>query len=108
MQSNSFFFGDDTYAFGLTLPLALELERKCDVSLSSTIRSFYESNYRLHVVIETLRLALIGGGLDPEKAKNLVETYLLPMGLEKSRMIAMVVLAELMTGDTDEDISDDN
>ena len=105
---NNFYWGDEERAFALTLPLIEELERQTDAGVPHLIRALHAQDYRVAHLKTIVRLALVGGGgCDPERAAELVDAYLIPMGLEKARLIALLTLAALMgPGDAD-DISEE-
>jgi len=108
------FFGDATYQFQLTTPMILELERKTGVGVGLLIKRIAASrnslDFRLTEVSEIIRLGLIGGGLKPERALELVETYVHGKPLGNSQIIAMQILEALYFGhDPNEDkVKDEN
>lgn len=102
---NNFYWGDAERAFALTLPLVEELERQIDAGVPHLARALHAQDYRVAHLKTVLRLSLIGGGCDPERAAELVDTYLIPMGLEKARWIALVTLAALMGLGDDEEVA---
>ena len=103
---NNFYWGDAERTFALTLPLVEELERQTDAGVPHLIRALHAQDYRVAHLKTILRLSLIGGGgCDPERAAELVDTYLIPTGLEKARWIALVTLAALMGLGDDEEVA---
>ncbi|KAB0679515.1 gene transfer agent family protein [Aureimonas leprariae] len=92
------FFGNAEHDFRLELPQILELERSRDAGIGELSRRVMGSSYRLADLTETLRLALVGGGLDPQEAAALVTAYLPMQPLEKTLTIAVDVLTELYFG----------
>jgi hypothetical protein len=68
-------FGDGSYCLRLKLPGLEELEEKCGVGIGAVYMGLHSPNYTFADVRETIRLALIGGGLKPEKAITLVRRY---------------------------------
>jgi len=69
------FFGDAERAFALTPELIGELERKTGAGIGGLCRRLFAGDFRHAEIIETIRLALIGGGTPPEEAAALVAAY---------------------------------
>ena len=68
------FFGDAEYAFALTDPMVLELERLTNTGIGALYLRAVNMGFSLSDLIEIIRLGLIGGGLAPEQAKALTTT----------------------------------
>lgn len=69
-------WADGVYTFRLAMTHILELERKCgNVGIRVIGRRLATDAYSYNDVRETIRLALIGGGLDDRNAEQLVRTY---------------------------------
>lgn len=92
------FFGDAERDFRLTPDLVLELERKTDTGIGSISRRFYSADFRLSELQHIARLALIGGGTDPEEADALVTTYVPLMSITKLYEMLIAVMDNLMFG----------
>lgn len=101
MEPNKFFFGDGEHAFAFDLATIETLERETDTGVPALVRGFLGSDYRATDLKNTIRLGLIGGGMDPEAAAKLVENYFLAHGLERCRIIAALALSALF-GPSDE------
>lgn len=70
-------WGDGTYVFALKLKQIEELQRLCGAGLGEIAqRLLVERRWRVCDIVETIRLALIGGGLPSVRARELVETYI--------------------------------
>src|SRR5690606_22117530 len=69
------FFGDGERAFSLPPALILELERKTGTGIGGLCRRLFAADFHHADILETIRLALIGGGESPEAAAGLVATY---------------------------------
>ncbi|AUQ62858.1 gene transfer agent family protein [Phaeobacter inhibens] len=69
------FFGDDEHTFALTDDMIAELERITDLGIGALYRNFAYAHFKLADLIEVIRLGLIGGGIAPERAAQLVDTY---------------------------------
>jgi hypothetical protein len=69
------FFGDQEYRLRLTPDLVVELERQAGAGIGALSKRVFAGQFAIRVLIEVIRLALIGGGLDPKRAKELTDTY---------------------------------
>ena len=104
------FFGDGEKQLQLSHELAIELERKTGTGIGSISRRFYSGDFRLSEMQQMARLALIGGGTDPEEADALISTYGHRMTVTKLYELLLPVMDLLMFGkaqDTDEKASAD-
>lgn len=68
-------WADGTYMFRLPVNQLIELEEKCSAPFTVVYSRLTEGRYSVTDVRETIRLALIGGGLDPVDAVKLVRRY---------------------------------
>ena len=77
-----FFFGDGEHLFRLPLKQIAELQEKCGGLPHGAIGAVFErvetGQYAVADLVETIRLGLIGGGMDPAGAYNLVHRYAIP------------------------------
>lgn len=69
------FFGDGERDFTLTPPMIIELERVTNAGIGGLCRRLFAGDFRHVEVLETIRLALIGGGEKPEVAASLIAAY---------------------------------
>lgn len=69
------FFGDAEHTFCLTDPMIVELERLADAGIGSIYARAVALQFRADDLAQIIRLGLIGGGMTPEAAHRLVETY---------------------------------
>lgn len=92
------FFGDAEYSFKLTPPMILELERKTGAGIGGLCRRLFNGEFKHNEIIETIRLALIGGGTAPATAASLVAAYVGNRPLSESYPIAVSVLEVLWFG----------
>lgn len=69
------FFGDKEHPFALTDPMVAELERLTGKGIVALYLAVASSQMNLCDLVEIIRLGLIGGGMDPQDALRLVETY---------------------------------
>lgn len=69
-------WGPGVYTFGLKAKQIEELERVCKEGIGRIcMRAFSGVDYSYVMLRETIRLGLIGGGLPPVEASELVKTY---------------------------------
>lgn len=100
-MTNNFrmFFGDAEHAFALDLDLIVELERVTDCGIGRLAARIFGDSYSVADLRQTIRLGLIGGGMEPEDADRLVKVYALRTGIVRLRLIAMTVLETVFAGD---------
>lgn len=91
-------FGDGDYVFRLPLKMITELENKCDCGIGELYLRMASHGYKAHEVVEIIRCALIGGGLDPDKARVLIETYIEGYALDKMHNLASVIMVGCVEG----------
>ncbi len=94
-------FGGDIRAFRLTIGGAEELEEKCDAGLPVIAQRLIKGEWRLKDVRETIRLGLVGAGMEDAKAMILIESYA-SQGLESLRILAVTILGPMLTGVPDD------
>jgi hypothetical protein len=68
-------FADGTYGFRLAIGELEELQEKTDCGPYTLLRRLLANDWKIDDVRQTIRLGLIGSGLDAIKAKRLVERY---------------------------------
>jgi hypothetical protein len=68
-------WADGDYLFALKLKQIEELQRLCRAGLGEIAQRLFSGRWYAADVVETIRLGLIGGGLPPARARELVETY---------------------------------
>jgi Protein of unknown function (DUF3356). len=90
------FFGDQEYLFRLTVKQIIELEEKCQAAFGVIYHRLMNGIFTVNDVTETIRLGLIGGGLEPIKAAKLTERYGIP--LAESHQVARLVIGAVMFG----------
>lgn len=91
-------WADGTYLFRLTVPCAIELEQKCDAPFTVIHSRLAANAYKVADVRETVRLGLIGGGLSPPKALDLVKKYIDERPITESWLVARAILGGLLFG----------
>ena len=92
------FFGDAERTFRLTPELIVELERKTGAGIGGLARRFFASDFRHQELLETIRLALIGGGESPAVAASLTAAYAAPLPVMELYGLALPVLEVTMFG----------
>lgn len=68
-------WADGTYEFALNWGELAALQDACDAGPFVILARLASSQWRLEDVSTTIRLGLIGGGIEPPKALKLVKTY---------------------------------
>jgi hypothetical protein len=107
-------FADDKYLFRLGLKQIAELQEKCNAGIGAIFARVLQgrmvmpngdqfgnpmqSAYRHEDLRETIRLGLIGGGLDPVKAFKLIERYIDGQPLRLAWDLAAAILAACIEG----------
>lgn len=89
-------FGDGEYLFRLNVKQIVELEEKCLAAFAVVHARLWNGIWTVNDVTETIRLGLIGGGMDPAKARKLTERYGVPF--KHSYPIAKLVINAPMFG----------
>src|SRR5665213_1223870 len=92
------FFGDGEHDFRITPELVIELERKTGAGIGGLCRRLFAGDFRHADVIETIRLALIGGGTSPKDADSLVAAYAVVRPLAETYPLAVTILETLWFG----------
>jgi hypothetical protein len=96
--STVIFFGDQERTFKLTPNMIVELERLTGVGIGMLSKRVFSGQYAYRDLIEVIRLALIGGGTEPKRAQELVETYCHDRPISEFALIAVSTLSTLMLG----------
>ncbi len=92
-------YGDGEYVFNIAkIKCALELEEKCGAGVAKIFERLCKGDWHINDVRETLRIGLIGGGLDPTKASKLIKRYFDERPWREGVEPAMVVLMAAMVG----------
>src|SRR5262245_31269791 len=90
---------DEERKFRLGIGELIELQEKCDAGPAQIFRSVSDMTWRVQWVRETIRLGLIGGGLEPTRALALVGRYVTPGSLMVCAGIAQEILGAALIGD---------
>lgn len=92
------FFGDAEYDFRITSPLVIELEHKISAGIGSLCSRVFAKQFALSDIHETIRIALIGGGIAPERAAKLIASYAIDRPLSEIYPLAVAILEDLWFG----------
>ena len=92
------FFGDRERTFRLTPALVVELERQTGAGVGLVFRRLVAGEFRHADLVETCRIALIGGGETPEEAAHLAKTYAAERPVAEVLPIALGVFETLWFG----------
>lgn len=102
MTQHTAFFGDGQKVFAFpNRELIEELERKTGVGVGALFRRFRTSDYSLSDVLQVIRLGLIGGGISPVEADQLVTVYGVGRPLGEIFSVADGVISSLFFGNDD-------
>lgn len=93
--------GEDVFCLA-KVGLILELEEKCDAGIAAVMKRLVDNVWKLHDVREPIRLGLIGGGMDPEKAMAAVKRHVDDTPLTSSVLLAYQIIAAVMVGVKDD------
>ncbi|WJR76004.1 gene transfer agent family protein [Bradyrhizobium sp. NP1] len=102
MKPFSAFFGDAEYQFMLTFALAGELEQKCGAGIGTICARVFAKHFAQSDITETIRLALIGGGMAPKRAAELVALYATDRPLSESYPLVAKILERRWFGNPHE------
>ena len=92
------FFGDAPYAFALTDDTLTELERLTDTGVGALYMQAIGGQFRINMLTDVIRLGLIGGGMKPERAKTLTDTYARNRPLAEVWSLALSILEARWNG----------
>ena len=93
------FFGDKEREFNLSPKLISELERVTDAGIGKLCKRLFAGDFTHNDICETIRLALIGGGVEPQEAANLVSVYAMDAPLGRIYPLAVSILEAAWFGD---------
>jgi hypothetical protein len=92
-------FGDGEYDFNIAkIGQVIELEEKCGCGVAEIFERLRTNRWHLNDARETLRLGLIGGGMEPAKANVVVRRYVDERPWREAISPAMAVLMVAMFG----------
>ena len=92
------FFGDGEYDFKLTISAISALQVKCQSGIGQIYTRVISGQFYSQDLLETVRHGLIGGGMAPKPAHDLIESYSDVVPLEDWQDIATSILAAATHG----------
>ncbi|ALN73590.1 gene transfer agent family protein [Aureimonas sp. AU20] len=92
------FFGDEERDFALPNAQAFELERVTGSGFGALARRILSDDYSLADLHQTIRLALIGGGTDPQEAAALLSAYVYPRPVNEARLLTLSIVGAAYFG----------
>ncbi|MGO4339010.1 gene transfer agent family protein [Labrys sp. KB_33_2] len=99
----TFTWADGRYTFALPLRQLEELQEKADCGPLTLFQRMREGAWRDADIRETIRLGLIGGGVEPTAALRLVERYVYPARpLMEGLLPAQAILSAALWGVEDD------
>lgn len=93
------FFGEAEHAFSITAALIPELERKTGAGIGLLCQRLFHRQFAHADIVETIRLALIGGGASPQEAHDLCAAYAHNRPLMEIYPLAVAILETLWFGE---------
>ena len=97
--SVSVFIADDYYTLCLKVGEIIKLQEKLKESPNLVFHRLLKGWWMLEDITETIRLGLIGGGMDGLEAYNFVKLHVREGYLEEMALVARVVLQAAIVGD---------
>lgn len=92
-------WADGTHDFNVAkFEQAFELEEKCDAGLQEIFERVSHRKWRVNDLRETIRVGLIGAGMEPPKALRLVRRYVEGRPWAESVPVAQVILLAALVG----------
>jgi hypothetical protein len=88
--------------FALTIKELRALQDRCDAGPGHILNRFYSGEWRIDDVIETVRLGLMGGGIERQEAARLIKLHVEEKPLNLSVLLARVILSEFLNGVKDD------
>lgn len=92
------FFGTEEHDFCLTDAMLAELESISGLGVGALYAQLVNLAYPAEALREIIRLGLIGGGMDPERAKRLCMTYAANRPLAETFPLAFEIMEARWTG----------
>jgi hypothetical protein len=92
-------WGGDLRQFRLGIDELLALQDKRDAGPQEIANRLRTQSWRVQDVHETIRLGLMGGGMDAKLAQRLVDEQARPGKLTSSALIAFAIIVSALQGD---------
>ena len=100
------FVGEGRHHLSLPIGPLQDLETILDLGLPAILNRFLTLTWRSKDVIHTIRLGLIGGGMSPRDALDLVESHVVSAFLGEYAKTASVLLQAAMFGIADDPVGE--
>ena len=94
----SAFFGDGEHPFRLTDAMIGELERVTGHGVGALYKRVIAQDFAANDLAEIIRLGLIGGGMAPQQARQLTDTYAVNRPFSETFPLALDVLDARWSG----------
>lgn len=94
------------HKFALKIGELRALQGKLDSGPEEVLNRLRLGTWRVDDIIQVLRISLIGGGMDPEKARELVVNIVELHPIIEFKLIALRVLAAGLMGETDDPVGE--
>ena len=96
-------WADGEHTFNISkIGQSLELQDKCGAGIGTVMHRLLTGTFFVNDFRETIRLGLIGGGMDPVKAAKLVKRYVDERPWKESVLVATAIISAAMVGVPDE------
>jgi len=99
-------FADGTYTFRLAWGELEELQEKCDAGPYVVLERLHNRSWRIKDISETIRLGLVGGGLEPTKALTLIRRYVTDRPPLENLTLSQAVLSAGLVGAPEEKVGE--
>lgn len=93
-----FAWGDGEYKFRLGIGQLRELQEACDAGPAFIASRLRGDTWLMQDVRETIRLGLIGGGMEPQAALAMVRKHVDEYPLAQNKLVAWVILQAAVVG----------
>lgn len=100
MITHRTFFGTADHSFTLTDDMVTELERVTDTGIGAFYQRMIAMHFKATDLAEIIRLGLIGAGMHPQEAMQLVNTYATNRPMAETFPLALDILDARWNGTT--------
>ncbi|NKX47807.1 gene transfer agent family protein [Rhodobacteraceae bacterium R_SAG8] len=100
MITHRAFFGTADHSFTLTDNMVTELERVTDTGIGAFYQRMIAMHFKATDLAEIIRLGLIGAGMHPQEAMQLVNTYARNRPMAETFPLALDILDARWNGTT--------
>jgi hypothetical protein len=96
------YFGDGEYEFRLTSVMLKELEAKTGLGAGALFGRIFARQFRQEDLHETIRCGLIGAGMAPKRAAEMIATYAVDRPLTETYPLATAIAEAKWFGEPNE------